>query len=83
VWGTAPRLQPRAAGTRPARRGRSEIVFGGEALEADVLRGEPEPGASFGGPALLALPEATLLVAPGWSARVEEHGTIALRRERS
>jgi len=56
-------------------------VFAGEPREALVLRGEPDPGAEVWGPALWALPEATLLVPPGWSGRVDQHGTIVLDRE--
>ena len=33
--------------------------------------------AQLAGPALCALPEATLLVPPGWSGEVDAHGTIA------
>ncbi len=56
----------------------SSIVFDGEPLAASILRGEPTPGTHVTGPALCALPEATLLVAPGWSGEVDEFGTIRL-----
>jgi N-methylhydantoinase A len=63
-----------AAETRP-------VVFDGQALEASVLAGAPAPGAQLRGPAICALPEATLLIPPGWSGECDEHGTIHLRRE--
>jgi N-methylhydantoinase A len=56
-----------------------EIIFDGSALRASVFRGEPEPGSVIEGPALCALPEATLLVPPGWRGEVDGHGTIHLR----
>jgi len=54
-------------------------VFDGEPVAASVLRGELPPGTHVSGPALCALPEATLLVPPGWSGEVDEHGTIVMR----
>jgi N-methylhydantoinase A len=80
VWGTAPRIQARAAGGTPARQGQTEIVLGGEHVKAAVLAGEPPPGMEIAGPALFALPESTLLVPPSWSAVVDEAGTISMMR---
>jgi len=51
------------------------------ALEAAVHSGELPAGTALSGPALCALPEATLLVPPGWSGEVDEHGTIRLHRD--
>ena len=96
VWGSAPELRPRgrrrcggdairsaathgAAGVHGAMR--ADIVFGGESLRATVLRGEPRAGTRVCGPALCALAEATLLVAPGWSGVVDEHGTLTLTHD--
>jgi N-methylhydantoinase A len=79
AWGPSPRLRPRgAAGATPAPRTAS-IVFDGVQLDATVLRGELPPGTRVSGPALCALPEATLLVAPGWSGAVDAHGTCLLQ----
>jgi N-methylhydantoinase A len=78
AWGAPPSLQPRATGVGGQPRESATIVFGGEPLPASVLRGEPEPGTSAEGPALFALPEATLLVPPGWSASVDAQGTVTL-----
>ncbi len=59
----------------------ADIVFGGESLRASVLRGEPAAGTRVCGPALCALGEATLLVAPGWSGTVDEQGTLTLTHD--
>jgi N-methylhydantoinase A len=81
VWGAAPQLRaprPRRARARTHRR---RIVFAGEPLEASVIHGEPQPGATFTGPALLALADSTLLIPPGWSGEADAHGTLHLRGE--
>ncbi|HST32490.1 MAG TPA: hydantoinase/oxoprolinase family protein [Solirubrobacteraceae bacterium] len=79
VRGPAPRLRPQADATAEPERSSAQVVFGGEALQASVLRGELAPGTEVHGPALCALPEATLLVPPGWSGVVDEHGTCVLQ----
>jgi N-methylhydantoinase A len=50
--------------------------FEGEWLEARVLRGEPAEGLESEGPCVFELPEATLVLPRGWTAMVDEHGTI-------
>ncbi|MCW3057310.1 MAG: hypothetical protein JWO21_1279 [Solirubrobacterales bacterium] len=81
IWGSAPAMRPRPAEPPAAeRRELHEIVFDGAPLQASVHRGELAPGTVLEGPALCALPEATLLVPPSWSAKVDQHGTIHLRR---
>jgi N-methylhydantoinase A len=45
-----------------------------------VVRGEPDPGTSADGPAIFELPESTVLVPPGWHARVDDAGTVRLER---
>jgi N-methylhydantoinase A len=57
---------------RAGRRAR----FAGEWLEAEVLRGEPETGLEVDGPSVFELPEATMVLPPGWRARVDGRGTI-------
>jgi N-methylhydantoinase A/oxoprolinase/acetone carboxylase beta subunit len=54
------------------------VVFAGARLDTLVLRGELAAGTSVRGPALCALPEATLLVPPGWLGEVDGQGTIQL-----
>jgi N-methylhydantoinase A len=80
VWGPAPQLAPRADSAGEVRRERAEIVFDGRRLAAEVVLGEPAPGMALDGPALIALPSSTLLVPPGWTAEVDGHGTIAMRK---
>ena len=46
-------------------------MFAGEAVGSLVFGGEPPPGTAIEGPALWALPEATLLVPPGWRGEVD------------
>ena len=84
VWGGAPQLEPRRPHRRAAAAGprRREIVFGGRPVPAPVFRGEPRPGTAIAGPALWALPEATLLVPPGWNGEVDRYGSALLERER-
>jgi N-methylhydantoinase A len=55
------------------------VAFAGEWLEAELWRGDLSVGTQVCGPALCAMPESTLLVPPGWSGTVDEHGTIVLQ----
>jgi N-methylhydantoinase A len=59
---------------------RRRAMVEGEAVEVAVVRGVPEPGTEIEGPAIIELPESTLLVAPGWSGQVDPTGTIRLER---
>ena len=69
---------PPGRGTREARR---SVVFGNdEPVDVPVLSGEPEPGTELDGPAVLALPESTVAVPPGWRASVDRAGTVRLER---
>ncbi|HEY7960619.1 MAG TPA: hydantoinase/oxoprolinase family protein [Solirubrobacteraceae bacterium] len=80
VWGAAPRvrLAPGAGGTPVP--GRTRVVFEGRELDAVCLRGELPAGTAVRGPAVCALGEATLFVAPGWHGAVDEHGSVLLER---
>ncbi|HEX3737295.1 MAG TPA: hydantoinase/oxoprolinase family protein [Solirubrobacterales bacterium] len=60
-------------GSRPVR-------FGRGWLKTPILRGEPEPGIQAEGPVIFELPESTLVLPPGWSAEVDEFGTIVATR---
>jgi N-methylhydantoinase A len=76
-----PELDPDDAGPgRGVEESARTVVLAGEEHEARVLTGEPEPGAELDGPAVCELPEATLVVPPGWRGRVEAAGTIRLER---
>ena len=78
VWGPSPALRPTAARTPMPTAEVLRVVFAGEAVLAAVFPGEPPPGAALLGPCLCTLPDATLLVPPGWSGAVDEFGTIHL-----
>jgi N-methylhydantoinase A len=81
VWGQSPGLEARSPGDGATPRGETRsIVLGGEATEAEVLRGELAPGTRLEGPALCAMPEATLLIAPGWAGEVDASGSAQLHR---
>ncbi|MFZ0041645.1 MAG: hydantoinase/oxoprolinase family protein [Solirubrobacteraceae bacterium] len=58
--------------------GRRSATLDGEELELEVLRGSPSPGTEIEGPAVVELPESTLLVAPGWAGEVDDTGTIKI-----
>ncbi|HTA05858.1 MAG TPA: hydantoinase/oxoprolinase family protein, partial [Solirubrobacteraceae bacterium] len=78
AWGPAPALLPLADPGAQASESRASVVFDGSAHQTRVLRGGLAPGTRITGPALCALPEATLLVPPGWSGVVDRQGTCVL-----
>ena len=57
-----------------------EATLDGEQVELEVLRGIPAPGTKVDGPAVVELPESTLLIPPGWAAEVDDTGTIKMER---
>ncbi|HEY8624599.1 MAG TPA: hydantoinase/oxoprolinase family protein [Solirubrobacteraceae bacterium] len=61
------------------KRGRRSATLGGSEVELQVLRGVPSPGTGIEAPAVVELPESTLLVPQGWRGEVDEQGTIHLR----
>jgi N-methylhydantoinase A len=71
----APEIDAQAGG-QGVRRSARETSLGATA----VLRGEPEPGERVEGPALVELPESTLVVPPGWRGETLAAGTIRLER---
>jgi N-methylhydantoinase A len=75
-----PEPRPRAAADGSVSEGEREARFDGEWLGTRVLRGEPAAGFSAEGPCVFELPEATLVLPPGWSASVDEAGTISAQR---
>ncbi len=85
VTATAAGLDVELAGDgegRDVTRSRREATLGGERIELDVLRGIPSPGTTLEGPAVVELPESTVLVPPGWDGEVDGTGTIRLTRSR-
>lgn len=76
-----PEPRPRAAAGGRLERGTRPVRFGAEWVPTPVLRGEPGAGVEAEGPVVFELPEATLVLPPGWSAAVDEAGTIVARFE--
>jgi N-methylhydantoinase A len=69
------------AATGEVERGARPVRFGEEWVETPVLRGEPPAGTLAEGPVVFELPEATLVLPPGWRAEVDEAGTIRAQRQ--
>jgi N-methylhydantoinase A len=65
---------PREAPPRSTRR----VTFDGSQTEAAVIGGSPSTGERVEGPAVVELPESTVLVPPGWRGTVDETGTVVL-----
>jgi N-methylhydantoinase A/oxoprolinase/acetone carboxylase beta subunit len=63
-------------------RSRREATLDGERVKLEVLRGIPAPGTEIQGPAVIELPESTLLVPADWTGEVDDTGTIRLTRGR-
>jgi N-methylhydantoinase A len=74
-----PEPRPGAASRGQLKRSSRQVRFGGEWIETPVLRGEPAAGETAAGPVVLELPEATLVLPPGWAAEVDGAGTIIAR----
>jgi N-methylhydantoinase A len=68
------------AGEPPLEHARREATLGGERIELEVVRGIPAPGTRLDGPAVVELPESTLLIPPGWTSEVDDTGTIRMSR---
>ena len=54
-----------------------EALFRGERIESTVVRGRI---GEVRGPAVCELPEATLVVPPGWGGEADADGTLLLER---
>jgi N-methylhydantoinase A len=65
------------------KRGTRTATLEGAEVELAVLRGSPAPGTEIHGPAVVELPESTLLVPEGWTGEVDDTGTIHIRTERA
>jgi N-methylhydantoinase A len=75
-----PDVELRAEEAAAPERSRRPGVLEGEDVEVDVLRGRLPAGLEVSGPCVCELPEATLLVAPGWSGAVHPSGAVVLER---
>ena len=80
VVATAPGAGPDIIGTaaQPPNRTSRRVVFEGAALDTDVLDSPPPPGTVIAAPAIVALPESTIVIPPGWQAAVDDAGTVVL-----
>ena len=78
----APAPRPEAAPAGRLEHSTRRARFDGTWTEAEVLRGEPEAGTEAEGPCVFELPEATLVLPPGWRGEVDERGTICAVRRR-
>ena len=84
VWpgGGGPEPQPTGRPSGRLEEAEREARFG-EAwtVETRVLRGDPAGGFAAEGPCVFELPEATLVLPPGWPVgRVDDRGTIDAER---
>jgi len=75
-----PQPRPAAASEGSLEESSRRVRFADEWIDTPVLRGEPEAGRTATGPVVFELPEATLVLPPGWSAAVDEFGTIKAER---
>jgi N-methylhydantoinase A len=71
-----PAVRPTAPADGKTSESMRRVRFGGDWVETPVIRGEPAAGQARSGPLLFELPESTLVVPPGWSAGVDDAGTI-------
>jgi N-methylhydantoinase A len=62
---------------RPTR----AATLNGERIQLRVIGGAPSPGTTISGPAVVELPESTLLVPPRWAGKVDQTGTIHLHSD--
>ena len=67
-----PEPNPSAASGGRLEEGERDARFAGSWVKTQVLRGEPEAGFAAEGPCVFELPEATLVLPPGWTASVDE-----------
>jgi N-methylhydantoinase A len=71
-----PEPRPRAAAGDNLVEGERDARFAGSWVGTRVLRGDPGAGVRAEGPCVFELPEATLVLPPGWTTSVDETGTI-------
>lgn len=75
-----PEPRPAAAIEGSLEESSRKVRFGDEWIATPVLRGDPPAGLEAAGPVVFELPEATLVLPPGWSAEVDRYGTIKAER---
>jgi N-methylhydantoinase A len=74
-----PELRPSAQADGELEQTTRKVLFDGEWVETAVLRGKAATGTRASGPVVFELPEATLVLPPGWSAEVDTAGTVVAR----
>jgi N-methylhydantoinase A len=67
---------PESHAAEAEEKGTREALFGGKRVEARILSGIPE---DLDGPAIVELPESTVVVPPGWTAR-NTNGGLEMER---
>jgi N-methylhydantoinase A len=75
-----PEPRPAAATGGSIKESTRRVRFADEWIDTPVLRGDPEAGRTATSPVVFELPEATLVLPPGWSATVDEFGSINATR---
>jgi N-methylhydantoinase A len=75
-----PDPRPSAASPGDLHESERKARFNGDWHQTRVLRGEPTAGLEALGPVVFELPDATVVLPPGWSAHVDRAGTIVARR---
>jgi N-methylhydantoinase A len=65
----------------PPSQGRRSAVLGGKELELETIAGLPPAGTKIPSPAVVELPETTVLIPPGWCGEVDPAQTLHLHRE--
>jgi N-methylhydantoinase A len=74
----------KVADVTSALTGSRPVWFGDAWVDTPIISGAPlGPGAFTRGPSLIEEPFTVIVVPPGWSARLDEHGTYDLRVEPS
>jgi N-methylhydantoinase A len=74
-----PSPQPVAATSDALKRSSRRVSFDGGWVETPILRGDPPAGTEAEGPVVFELPEATFVVPPGWTTKVDKYGTLIAR----
>ncbi len=80
VPGVEIELGERGAREQQPARSRRPAVLAGEQVELEVLRGDPPPGTEIEGPAVVELPESTVLLPGGWRGELDAAGTLRMTR---
>ncbi len=76
-----PQAQPAGKSPEHARTGQTAVYFSKSTLDTPVYdRSALQTGNELSGPAIIQQYDATTVVEPGWSGRVDQWGTLRLER---